>query len=682
MKKFVSLLFVLSPLLFAAQSLLTAGDVAVIAHNNDNSDQVVLVALAPIAQGTVIRITDNGFTGTALTTTEGMWTYTFPTAVAAGSTFSLLANSPGVAASGTFELNTSGDQIIIYQTVGSTNTYLYAFSSRAWVTGNISQTTSRVPTGLVNGTTARDFSSEVDNGFYNQTITTGSKAAILSSIGTTTKWTRSNNRYSSFPTRTFTLGTGVTPEPTQGPQSIAFSGIKSFNYNVSWTNPVGAYAGCLALRSTAPITVGPVDGQVYLVGNAIGTSKVAYGGTGNTFVQQDVVATTTYYYAFYPYNGSGTSINYGPAALATVISATGISADYYTGIVPGTAGFVSALQTRVQAPYTQVSYANYDETMVTQFACRDTSAGQKTVTCVYSGQNIVYTPPFAWTPATPFSREHTWCHSWMPSYTSTSTREYSDQHHLFPTNQNSANAVRSNRPLGNVVSVISSFLAGSYGYDANGYLVYEPRDQQKGDAARALLYMTLRYHGVGGLNWTFGYLNGTTLPAFNEDPQLLSLLLEWHAQDPPNAYEIARNEYIQSIQGNRNPFIDQPDWVYYIDFNNLTSITTPAALDLAEEQDQQLLAKRKPVEQEDMLLKHFPNPAQDVLHLAVFSREESELTWRLYDQSGRLVDQTLLPITAGGQQIDLNTARYENGLYVAVLSTANWQRTERLVIQH
>ena len=683
MKKIMLLALFMCPLFLLAQSTLTAGDLAVIAHNNDNSDQVVLVALAPIAQGTVVRITDNGFNGTALTTSEGIWTYTFPSAVSAGTTISLLANTPGVVASGTFELNTSGDQIIIYQTNGSTNTYIYAFSSRSWVTGTISLTSSRIPTGLTNGTTARDFSTEVDNGFYNQASTTGTKNVILTSIGTTTKWTRSNNRYASFPSRVFSLDTGISADPTVGPQAISFSNIKSYNYQVAWSNPTGAYTGCLVLRTTqASFSGAPLDAQTYQVGNAIGNAKVAYLGTGTTYLQQDVVANTSYYYSFYPYNGTGSSINYGAPVFANVLSANGVNDAYYAGITPGGTTFVSSLQAKVRSPYTTVSYANYDETMVANFACRDTTAGQKTVTCVYSGQSILYTAPFAWTPTTPFSREHTWCHSWMPSYSSTSTPEYADQHHLFPVNQNSANAVRSNHPLGNVVSPISTFLDGTYGYDANGYLVYEPRDQQKGDAARALLYMALRYDGIGGADWSIGYLNATTLPAFSEDPQLLSLLLDWHAQDPPSAYEIARNEYIQSIQGNRNPFIDRPDWVYYIDFNTVESIVTPMALDLAESTDAQLIQKNARTKSEGVLMKCYPNPAHDQLNLAVFTDTESKIECSVFDQSGRLLEKSIVFLNEGGNQILLNTQNWESGMYMIHFQSNNWTKVERILVQH
>jgi endonuclease I len=247
---------------------------------------------------------------------------------------------------------------------------------------------------------------------------------------------------------------------------------------------------------------------------------------------------------------------------------------YYSSINPNSTSFISELQTRIRSPYTRISYDLYDETNVTNYASRDTTGGQRVVTCVYSGENYVYTPPFAWGR---FSREHTWCHSWMPTYPATNTDEYCDQHHLFPTNQNSANGVRNNHPLGEVVVVTSSYLQSSYGKDINGNNVFEPRESHKGDAARALLYMSLRYNGINGNDWTFNTLNNIKLPSLSEAAQDLTTLIQWHLQDPPDKWEVERNDYIESIQKNRNPFVDHPEYVNYIDFNNLSKLSSTYA---------------------------------------------------------------------------------------------------------
>ncbi len=243
---------------------------------------------------------------------------------------------------------------------------------------------------------------------------------------------------------------------------------------------------------------------------------------------------------------------------------------YYNLINPTSSSFISDLQNKIRSPYTRVDYSEFDETNVANFASRDTTGGQRVVTCVYSGEDYVYTPPFAWIP---FSREHTWCHSWMPSYDSKTTNEYADQHHLFPTNQDDANAVRSNHPLGEVSTMTSSYMLSTYGKNSSNQNVFEPKEGHKGDAARALLYMCVRYHGVNGLNWSFNWLNNTRLPSISEAPQDLSLLLAWHKADPPDKWEVERNDYIESIQKNRNPFVDHPEYVNYINFNDVSKLS-------------------------------------------------------------------------------------------------------------
>ena len=96
------------------------------------------------------------------------------------------------------------------------------------------------------------------------------------------------------------------------------------------------------------------------------------------------------------------------------------------------------------------------------------------------------------------SREHTFAHSWMPTFPSTSNDQYSDQYQLFPTHQNNANGRRSNHPFGIVVNVTYQFMEGKVGTNAAGQIVYEPRDGHKGDAARSLFYMMVRYDGIAG----------------------------------------------------------------------------------------------------------------------------------------------------------------------------------------
>ena len=98
---------------------------------------------------------------------------------------------------------------------------------------------------------------------------------------------------------------------------------------------------------------------------------------------------------------------------------------------------------------------------------------------------------------------------------------------------------------------------------------FETWGKRKGEVARAVMYMAIRYEGgthtVTGQNEpdleltdTVGLIVGTSSsPAYMG---LLTDLIQWHQADPPDAAELARNQVIFSFQGNRNPFIDHPEW--------------------------------------------------------------------------------------------------------------------------
>lgn len=251
------------------------------------------------------------------------------------------------------------------------------------------------------------------------------------------------------------------------------------------------------------------------------------------------------------------------------IFSSNIFSQYYDSILTSSPSFVTDLKNRIRNPYNRISYDNYDETNIANFSSVNNGNGTRSVFCVYTGYEYIYTGVFTWGV---MSREHTFAHSWTPTFPSTSTDQYSDQHHLFPTHQNNANGRRSNHPFGVVVNVTYQFLEGKVGTNASGQIVYEPMDNQKGDVARSLYYMCVRYDGIGGNSWNFNWLNNTSLPSLSEAPQDTAVLLNWHRQDPPDKWEIDRNNYIQSIQQNRNPFVDHPEFINYISLYNLTKM--------------------------------------------------------------------------------------------------------------
>jgi len=145
---------------------------------------------------------------------------------------------------------------------------------------------------------------------------------------------------------------------------------------------------------------------------------------------------------------------------------------------------------------------------------------------------------------------------------------YSDLHFVVPADAR-VNQRRSNLPFGQVSNPNFTSLNGSkVGLNTTaGYTlsVFEPIDEFKGDIARALFYVAVRYESLLPFFQTENSRN--PFEARQEialRSWMIPLLKQWHIQDPVSAKEINRNEQIFQIQGNRNPFIDHPEWVTQI----------------------------------------------------------------------------------------------------------------------
>ena len=107
-------------------------------------------------------------------------------------------------------------------------------------------------------------------------------------------------------------------------------------------------------------------------------------------------------------------------------------------------------------------------------------------------------------------------------------------------------------------------------YDRNSW---EPPDPVKGDLARGLFYMAIRYEGDKDDEPDLRLVENADATRSRSDGigelGVLSALLNWHREDPPDPRERERNDYIYlHWQGNRNPFIDHPEWVELIDWED------------------------------------------------------------------------------------------------------------------
>lgn len=137
--------------------------------------------------------------------------------------------------------------------------------------------------------------------------------------------------------------------------------------------------------------------------------------------------------------------------------------------------------------------------------------------------------------------------------------------HFIPPTDGKVNGMRSNYPHGTVATASWTSLNGSkLGTSAvSGYTgtVFEPINEFKGDVARMYFYFATCYENTVA-TYSYDMFNGTSNQVFTTP--FLNMLLAWNAQDPVSAREIARNNAIYVRQGNRNPFIDHPEYVNMI----------------------------------------------------------------------------------------------------------------------
>lgn len=160
------------------------------------------------------------------------------------------------------------------------------------------------------------------------------------------------------------------------------------------------------------------------------------------------------------------------------------------------------------------------------------------IECVYTGRKV--TPDRTKTPGG-FNTEH----SWPRSDGADEVPAIADIHHLFPVDAQ-ANTARGNQRYGDTNCGGScEFASGgsSLGPAADGEgTAFEVRADRQGDIARAHFYFSVRYD--------------LPIPSSEEDD-----LRAWHAADPPDEAERTRNDRIERVQKNRNPFVDLPELV-------------------------------------------------------------------------------------------------------------------------
>jgi hypothetical protein len=247
-----------------------------------------------------------------------------------------------------------------------------------------------------------------------------------------------------------------------------------------------------------------------------------------------------------------------------------------------------------------------------------------------------------------YNREHVFARSNstppMPfngTNNNTSTGIVADPHNI------RACDVQMNNLKGNRLLAAGSGNAGLVGQN------YYPGDEWKGDVARMMMYMYTRYGDqcLPSLNG-FGTLQSGT--------QMLQLYLQWNVDDPVNDIEDHRNDFLEGVYGNRNPFIDNPA---------LATIIWGGPV--AEDRWGILSSQNFTLEN----LTIFPNPAKNNSVTVSSSSEFNSIS--IYDINGRVINK-YNNLNTSKHIIELD--KYRSGFYLVQIQSGNQSTTKKLLV--
>lgn len=206
--------------------------------------------------------------------------------------------------------------------------------------------------------------------------------------------------------------------------------------------------------------------------------------------------------------------------------------DGYYESITATAGDALKLALRELVDETHTKTTSYDDCVTYVKETDGDLNNSGNIILFYTGQSIDAT----WDNGRTWNREHVWAQSLAEGWFETSGAG-ADLHHIRPCNSN-VNSSRGNKKFG----------------ESTGY--YNPvnisaGEDYRGDVARIIFYLMVRYEESDNFEFT-------------DIAESLDMLLIWNEIDPVSQLEINRNNAIENIQGNRNPFIDNEDYASMI----------------------------------------------------------------------------------------------------------------------
>ncbi|MBP7205081.1 MAG: endonuclease [Candidatus Cloacimonetes bacterium] len=365
----------------------------------------------------------------------------------------------------------------------------------------------------------------------------------------------------------------VTSESVTTPtiQASNITGYPAYtSITLDWTPGNGTYR--LVKINTANSFSNPQDGytypaNTYFIGSGEqvvynGSTEYIEGEPYNGVTVTNLTPNTVYWFRVYEYNGTGIDSKYltttatnNPKSVTTTTSA---GSGYYASIYGYGTTIKGLLHSLLRTTHsTQYSYTA--ATTQLKYTDQDPNNSNNVIE-IYTGWSVDADSYGG--SATDWNKEHTWSKS-HGDFGDTAPAG-TDLHHLRPCDA-TVNSAKSNKDFDNGGTAITD-ASPPPGYTGETscyqtYNTWEPRPVDKGDVARIIMYMAVRYEGTD-TSYNLELVDheysdqSANLPYYGK----LATLLQWHAADPPDEWEARRNDRIAERQGNRNPFIDLPGY--------------------------------------------------------------------------------------------------------------------------
>ncbi len=370
----------------------------------------------------------------------------------------------------------------------------------------------------------------------------------------------------------------------------------------TFTAAAGANRYLSVISTSAALGATPINGTTYTAGQVFGSGTIINYSSSTSFYKSGLTVSTTYYIFVFSASAECTGEPFYNAVSLNGITTTtndpsGIPPGYYNAAAGLTCQpLKTALKTIISSGTQVFTYSPGLWNAFTYTDVHSNDANTATIIWDMYSDNPTGAEPYTFTPGANqcgnyngegdcYNKEHSFPQSWFVNGT---YPMYSDLHHIFPTD-GKVNGIRSDYPYGEVTTPTTTTQNGSKlgncSYPGYTNTVFEPINAYKGDLARAQLYMATRYEDQVNGWYANSNANAILLSPTDEpdavkrklqvfDSWFIKLLYKWHTQDPVSQKEINRNNaiYYQPVtdgattvtQGNRNPFVDHPEYVALI----------------------------------------------------------------------------------------------------------------------